>query len=336
MPAFSRSTVLLSLLGLAAVAGLVVVAVAVWQPVDEADREPVAALSIGITTAESSLLVRVADAEGFFADAGLDVTVVPYDLGRHATEAMFDGTLDLATTSQFAAAGFGADQENLRILASIDEAVTTFIVARRDAGIASARDLVGRPVGVPLGTSVEFFLVHFLLANGLSPDAVEWVDLGPAALKEALYAGTVDAATTWQPHFSQVMERLGDNAFVVSRGHQLPYYMLLVTTQEWLADNGEAAERLMRALIDAETFLTEDQSRARDFVSERLGHDPDIIDADAGRFRLELGQGMLTTMEDQASWMAESGRIEAVPNYLPLIDDAPMTAARPESVTLFR
>ena len=334
MSARRRPVVLSTLLGLATAAGLVAFALA--RTLDTPDPAPPVGLSIGITSAESALLVRMADAEGFFADQNLDVTVVPYDLGRRATAAMFEGTLDLATTSQFAAARFGAERPDLRILASIDEADTTYVVARRDADIASARDLAGRRVGVSLGTSAEFFMAHFLLSNGLSPDSVEAVDIGPAEYKQALFSGTVDAAVTWQPHHAEVMRRLGDAAVVLSDDHKLSYFLLLVTTQRWLAGNGDAAERVLRALAAADALLAEEPERARRFISERLGQDPDSIEWRAGRFRLDLGQGVLTAMEDQAAWMRERGTLPAVPDYLEMMRTDPLTAVRPDAVTLFR
>lgn len=329
-----RPLLLAGLAGLVALAGLGAYAIG-WPFAREATPSPTP-VGIGITTADSSLLVRVADMEGFFADQGLDATVVPFELGRLATEAMFDGTLDLATTSQFAAARFGANRPNLRILASVDESVTTNLVARRDSGVISPRDLAGRRVGVTAGTSAEFFLVHFLLSNGLPPDSVEAVDLRPAALKEALYGRAIDAAVTWQPHQNEVMRRLGDNAIVLSDDHELPYFMLLVTTEEWLAANGESAVRLLRALAAADAFLHEDPDRARRYVSEPLDQDPAITGGAAGRFRLELRQGLLTTMEDQASWMREEGLIADVPNYLNHVHPGPLTDALPDAVSLFR
>ncbi|MBB4266492.1 ABC transporter substrate-binding protein [Roseospira visakhapatnamensis] len=299
-----------------------------------------APLTIGATQGETASLILVAEQRGYFSDASLDVTIMPQPYGRIAAENLFSGTVDLATFTDFVFARNSRHHADLRLLASLVQAYTTHVVARRDHGITQPDDLRGRRVGVTAGTSGEFFLARFLLFHRLPADAINTVNLTPAAIIKALAAGTIDAAVTWQPHVHAVRQRLGDEMVTLTESFETPYYMLLVTTEPWLTGHREEATRFMRALARAQSYIRDNPDELKRLFKDHMNRDPAYIAAtwDGWRIRLSLSQDVLTALEDQGDWMVENSLMSPaeVPRYLDMIDSDALSAVYPDAITLIQ
>ncbi|MGH7087694.1 MAG: ABC transporter substrate-binding protein, partial [Stellaceae bacterium] len=65
----------------------------------------------------------------------------------------------------------------------------------KSSGIKSVKDLVGKKVGNPPGDAARALWPALAKANGIPPNAITWVNIGPAAKLAALKSGSVDAVT---------------------------------------------------------------------------------------------------------------------------------------------
>ena len=213
---------------------------------------------------------------------------------------------------------------------------TSRLLARGDRGIALAEDLVGKRIGVTLGSTGEFFLGRYLAINGMSLSAVETVDLKPAEIAAALTSGDIDAGLTWEPFAHQAETALGDNVLELPDQEGLFYYFMLVSSADWIDDNLDRVKAIMRALVRAEQLVIEQDGHARRLIGDRFGFDEAYVDHlwPLHNLRVSLPQDLLFLMEEQAEWRIRAGLTdrESVPNYLDLIEGGPMRATKPSAV----
>lgn len=301
----------------------------------------VAKLSIASATLPHPALLQIAAANGYFADEGLDLTVTPVTHGKVAIELLLQGKVDLATAAEVPFVLQVLAGQPLGIAATVFSAANVnVVVARRDRGISSPRDLMKKKVGVTFGASGEYFLWAFLIRHKLPPESVTLVDVLPGQIVQELAKGTVDAIATWQPFVFNAQSALGENAVSFTEANAYTETHVVIGRSDFLRGHPKAIEKLVRALLKAEQFNRSQPEEALNLVAERLK-----IDVQALRptwndfnFRVNLLQSQLMTLEDEARWAMARGYVEQgpVPNFLPHLYLDALLTVRPERVTVAR
>jgi ABC-type nitrate/sulfonate/bicarbonate transport system substrate-binding protein len=212
------------------------------------------------------------------------------------------------------------------------------VVARRDRGIAAPRDLVGKKVGVTLGTSGEYFLWAFLIRHKLPPDGVTMVGLAPGQMAPELAQGNVDAVSTWQPIRLDTESALGSNAVSFTAPAAYTVTHAVVGRNDYLRAHESVLRKLVRALLKAEQFNRGAPDQAVAVVADRLKVGAEVLQPSwqEHNFRVNLLQSHLVTLEDQARWAIARGHApgKAVPNLLSHLYLDALLAERPERVTV--
>jgi NitT/TauT family transport system substrate-binding protein len=324
----------------AALLSLVVVLAALGcQPKGEQELQG-APLKVSLALVPNSYsgLIAIADAKGFFKECGLEVTVKDYPSGLAAVEALIRGEVQLATGADMVMATKIFDDPSLRVVASIGSSGANEIVARKDRNIREPSDLKGKKVGFSRGTSSEYYLDSFLLANTIPSHEVSPVNIPPAKITEAIVSGEVDAISSWDVNVYSARKRLGENGVSWAAQNYLDWYWLLIAKEE-LTLSPEPIKRFLRALLMAESFLLANDNEAKNILIEKWSYDPAFIDEiwEKTRLNVTLNQSMITCLENFARWkMRKEGRLEEVPNYLNHIYTGAMDEIEPRAVTIFR
>ena len=295
-------------------------------------------ITIAATTNESAALVWIAEDQGFFEQVGLNVTLNAYGSGRLAGEAMLAGEADVATAAEFVAVRQSFEHDSLRVIGSIAESRTIYLVARRDHGIEVAADLTGARIGVPLGTQAEFFLDRLLAFNGVGSEEVQLIDLAPSEMVEQLVDGDVDGIAVWDPIAYGGRVGLADNAVVFPGSSDDVYHFLVMATEEWVADQPDVIDRFIRGLALAKEFNENRSEQARAVFETRFGRDPEYLAYawQTQRFALTLPQRLISILERQAGWAIDRRlvRQDRQPDYMQILEPNPLSAIDPTAVTL--
>lgn len=141
---------------------------------------------------------------------GIDVEWTQFDSGRDVNTAIAAGSIDIGLVgSTPAAAGIsrGLPYYVFWIYDVIGD--NEALAVKRDAGISQVRDLVGKTVGVPFGSTTHYSLLQALKAEGVDPREVDIVDLQPPDLLAAWERGDIDAGYVWHPTLAKLLEEGG-------------------------------------------------------------------------------------------------------------------------------
>ena len=295
-------------------------------------------ITLAAYAGETGALVYVAEDQGFFEENGLDVTIKGYASGKAAADALINGEADIATSAGFVFVSNSFDHTDLRVFGTVATAEVKELVARKDKGITTTADLMGKKIGVTKKSGGEFALGVFLIFNALSYQDVELVDLKGSQIVEAISNGDIDAAFTWDPYTYNIKKELGENVISWFGGED--FYFVLLTKEDWIKNNPAAAERFMKSVLEAEDYIKDNSEEAKEFVKNRFDYESDYIDYSWPKqeFAVILEQAMLITFEDQARWRIKHGLTDAteVPNYLYYIYMDALEKFKPEAVGIIR
>lgn len=133
----------------------------------------------------------LADARGWYREAGLDVSFVePGD--SSSLQLLAAGRAEVAVSVAEEVVPARAQGLPVKSVASIVERNTSSLVALADSGIARPRDLEGRTYG-GWGGQLEEALIHRLVeCDGGDPSSVRFVDVGEADYRIGMERGQYD------------------------------------------------------------------------------------------------------------------------------------------------
>jgi NitT/TauT family transport system substrate-binding protein len=319
---------------------IAVIALTVTGCQQQKQAGPPEKITIAYSTSFSAVLVHIAFTKGYFGEEGLDATPQPHASGKEALQSVLEGKADLATVADTPIMFAIMNGKKISTLAVIQTTNNEAIVARRDRGIAKPSDLKGKKIGLTLGTTGDFFADSFLLAHGIDRKHVKIIDLKPNEMAAALGMGKVDAVSAWNPTATQLKKKLGSKG-IVFLGESIFTEMFCVSAgQEYVKNNPVAIKKVLRALLQAETFVQQQPEEARCLVAEFIKTDKVILDEtwDNFTFRVVLDQALLVDLEEQTRWAMKNRltKRKDMPNYLDFIYVDGLQAVKPAAVRIIR
>lgn len=299
-------------------------------------REPV---TFGLARESLAALAMIARDRGYFADAGLDVSVKEYKSGQLALAGFLAGEAAIATTADIPIAFESLVRQDFGIVATIGSSDNEpRIIARKDAGIASPADLRGKRVATQRASAVHFFLHMFLLQNGMTADDVSVSFMKPDELVRALADGRIDAFSMREPYISQALKAVGESGVVFSQPGLYRKTFNVVASNELLKSRPQVARKVLNALLRAELYALEQPQEAMAIVAKGLGAPPAEVAelwADAS-LKVSLDQSLLISLEDEAKWIITNKftHVGDAPSYLGLLHLDALKAVDPILVSV--
>jgi NitT/TauT family transport system substrate-binding protein len=230
--------------------------------------------------------IFIAQAEGFFAEHGVDVEMVPLQDGNAGTAVIVSGDLDVL-------AGPGSPG----LLNAIAGGSPARLVADKgsipDSG-CSPLALIGRP-GIDLAArsgagrvrrispsratqAFEYFVERALGAAGADTTGVEIMHLPPAILGDALARGRVDVVSTTEPNVTRLVE--AGNRVLVDASSVVPGlpYGFIVFGERLTRRERDVGERFMLAYLEGMRQYEEGKTpRNLEIVAAATGDDPALL-----------------------------------------------------------
>jgi len=295
-------------------------------------------VTIGISaTSLLASLIHIAEERGYFLEEGIDVEVKGYLTGKAALAATFSGEVDMGTVADTPIVSNSFERNDFAVfLTIVDSAQHSKTLARKDRDINIPQDLVGKKVATTIGTTAHFFMSVFLTLNGIDVSDVEIVNMKPGEMVVAIVNGDVDAICAWEPKVLNAAKNLGDNAIILPSDVGYKATFNLVTMNDYIENNPELIRNVIKALVKAEEFASNNREESIDIIASRLETDREDIDKlwDGYRFKISLSQSLIVTLEDVARWSMRNNFTDKaeIPNYLDYIYMDALEEAKPEAV----
>lgn len=275
---------------------------------------------------------------GFFAAEGLDAVLRPAASAPEALDALLSGRAEFAAAAEAPLARAAVEGKPLAVVATVARSYRALrIVARRSRGIGAPGDLRGKRIGFGRGGPGEFFLYGFLVGARVRPAEIDWVELEPDQAAAALLTVQVDAVSAAPPFTLLLEDALGKEAVVLKDPDLAQVSASVVVARGTAQRSPERIRRFLKAVIRASQFTREHPADARAACAKDVGVDAGRLEREWSgySFAVQLDQGLVLNLEDQARWILERrGAAAAAPNFLDFIDAQFLGAVDPQAMRI--
>ncbi|MRG70398.1 hypothetical protein GH722_01335 [Alphaproteobacteria bacterium HT1-32] len=286
----------------------------------------------------TAILIWLAKDLGYFD--GLPIEIVRMQSGITTGRAVLDGTVDIATSSDFAFTALALERDELRLLATLSSTQTARLIARLPEPASGAEKLRQLRYAVTKNGIGHYFLWQYLALHGLELADVDLTFLPPDEIVDAMRADTINAALTWEPYVARIENAI--EPFAVYFRDQLDqfYYFCLYSTKSWIDQNEALAGKFLLAIKRAEKFAQTYPEDSIDRLSRALLIDRSIMTEiwRSHTLRALLPQDIPSILELATEWRMKEKLTNrtAIPNVLNFIDTRPLRAISPDSVHMLK
>lgn len=234
-----------------------------------------AKVRIGTLTTEDALPLWVAERDGLFKKAGLDVAITVFQSAQERDAALTAGAIDGFMGDMIAAAALRAGDVPVKVttimLGATSKEGRFGIVAPPGSKITSLEQLVGVPVGTSSGTIQEYVLDGLMGQAGIPLDQVKKEEVKKVPVRfELLMSGKLQAAALPEPFLSLAVKQGAVLIADDTEGVNLTQ-TVLVFSEKYLGEAAGAAavEKLLGVWDEAVAIVNKDPSAFRALLVEK-------------------------------------------------------------------
>jgi len=216
--------------------------------------------------------LQVALKEGFFTQAGLNVTVKSVTQSTAAIPDLLHGSIDVIGggnyVSFFEAQAHGTFPVQILAPAVNCTPDTYGVVAMPSSGITKPADLAGKTIAVNLTQNVQTLTTSAVLAaDGVSASSVHYVQIPFPDMSSALQANRVDAISAVEPFLSAALAAGGKLVTSTCAGSMAGFPLSgYLTTKSWTQQHPAAASAFQQAVEKGNTYANAHPSVVRDLL----------------------------------------------------------------------
>ena len=280
----------------------------------------------GYTAVTDFTSVFVAAEEGYFKKRNLDVELKFIPLNSTIPAAIQSDSLQIGgpTPSVFLQSVDGGLDHVVVAGGGVTTKSSTGLglVARAGSGIRSARDCVGKKIGVPgLGAFLHVTFRAWLRQNQVNFKDVQFVEASFPQHGDLLRGGSLDAVVTADPF----MSRITDSGV----GYVASYYgtfldegnptIIHTARRDWVAKNAAAAKAFREALQEGAAFMAKptNNDKVREIIGKYIRVPPPVL------AKMQISPpGPVVTDKQLRYWvsmMKDQEMLKAEPNVASLI-----------------
>lgn len=250
--------------------------------------------------------VYVADAMGFWTEEGVDVEMTYFDSGRKALDALLSDNAELMSVSETPPLRAYLGGSKINVVTTVTEHKEAKLTVRTDK-ISKPEDIKGKKIGTVAGTNSDYYMYRWLEENGIKVDEVEIIQLDAAPLAQAFVQGDVDAMFAWEPHNFNAYSKVPDNAASWPTELYNGRHCIIMNS-EYLNDNTDKAEKIIRGFIKAEEYIKNNPEDAKRIVRETTGMSEDALNQlwEEYTYKVQLDDGLLDIINGEAAWIKSS------------------------------
>lgn len=203
-------------------------------------------------------------AEGYYKDAGLDVTLVQGNGSGNTAQMVAAGRAQLAYADAVAVSQLIAKGAPMKVVSTVYQSNPNAVMSLKKANIKSVKDLAGKKVGVPSGSSQTTMLPLLLKSNNLKESDINMIDMPVASMVPALLQGQVDAVLGSIDAYQIQAEAQGAQLDVYRfADHGVPTVSTSIfASNAYLKENPEVVKKFIAASLKGWSFALDNPEKA--------------------------------------------------------------------------
>jgi NitT/TauT family transport system substrate-binding protein len=205
-------------------------------------------ITVGVHSWPGGGITYIADKMGYFKENGIDIQIKKIENFDTKRASLISGQIDIDVANTMDQLVIYAENNfPAQVIGVTDESVGGDGIAGK-AGINSLSDLKGKTVAFAEASPSDFFLRYLLSKNGINIADIKLKPVAdPQIAGNAVIAGQVDAAVTYEPYLSQAAKAKGMKLIASTKDYPTLIPGLLIANKTKI-DKDTA---VYRAFIDA-------------------------------------------------------------------------------------
>ncbi|MDT0609182.1 aliphatic sulfonate ABC transporter substrate-binding protein [Streptomyces lancefieldiae] len=230
-------------------------------------------------------LIAIADAKGLWKKHGLTAESTVFTNGPLQIQALGTDNLDfgyIGPGAMWLPASGQAKVVAINTLGNSDRVIA-------QPGIDSMRQLEGKTVAVPEGTSGDMILSLALEKAGMTKDDLKVVPMDPSTIVSAFSSQQVDAAGFWYPATATIKKQVPDLVELARNTDfedDISFPTAFVAGNKLVADRPEKVKKVLAVLREAIAFRSAHTDEAVELTADKLRVPVDQVEADAANNKL--------------------------------------------------
>ncbi|MCW7945212.1 bicyclomycin resistance protein [Streptomyces hygroscopicus] len=230
-------------------------------------------------------LIAIADAKGLWKKHGLTAESKVFTNGPLQIQALGTDNLDfgyIGPGAMWLPASGKAKVVAINTLGNADRVIA-------QPGITSMKQLKGRTVAVPEGTSGDMILTLALKKAGMTKKDLKIVPMDPSTIVSAFSSKKVDGAGFWYPALATIKKQDPDLVELAKDSDfkdDVSFPTAFVAGNKLVADQPEKVKKVLAVLRDAIDFRSAHTDEAIAITANKLNIPADQVKADAANNKL--------------------------------------------------
>lgn len=278
------------------------------------------AINIGVMPDVESIPFVIAEKNGYFEKEGVKANILHFKSARDRDSALQSGKLDGMVCDFLAIVFANEGGYNLRFISQADGNIK--LLAGKDAGIDSTRELKGKKIGMSLNTVMEYTADKMLKAVQVNPDETEKIAIPQLPTRlEMLQNGKIDAAILPEPLAGLAVK---NGAKILTSTDKLANKCIAIAfTEKSIKEKPAEIKAIFRAYNRAVDYLQkEDSADYIDYIIEKQGFPAEIKDSinlpEYNKAKLPEERIFI----DVINWLEDKQLIKENYEYRDLVNDA--------------
>jgi NitT/TauT family transport system substrate-binding protein len=232
-------------------------------------------ITIGLPNSSPSFAnsdVAVAQAEGYFRDEGLSVTVDNLSSGVPVVQGVVGGSLDIGASSIEPVVNAASQGAPVQIIGSYANKLTVDLVTQKS--ITAPAQLRGKRLGIQqVGAFREVMTRMVIEGEGLTTSDVTYVPSSSSAYISELLTGEIQSGVLQEEQTLTALKKDAKLHVLVNYEEADPdyFYGTYVVSKSWLAGNQATLEKFLTAITMAHRFMYKNEAATVSVVAKNTG-----------------------------------------------------------------
>jgi NitT/TauT family transport system substrate-binding protein len=283
-------------------------------------------LSFGVLQVLQALPLFVAEEQGFFETAGVEVELVPFQSAADKDIALNAGAIDGYFGDLFTPLIVEGNGLDISIVAANyrtgPKARMFAVLASKASGVRTIKELEGRQVGISSNSVIDYVTQVLLARDGLEPGDAELADMKNIGLRmQLLMSGELDAATLPEP-LATAAEKGGATLLADDTG-MLVSQTVLIFSQDYLEAQPGEVRQFLSAVNNANAWIAANPVEARKMMIERTRVPEPLQEKfPIPLFPVKMDVPSAATIAEAVAWLRAQGVVKRDLAYTELVNGA--------------